>query len=286
MRVVTANSAVWRRCGVGSAEVAAVLNVHADAEMSSLVLWALLVHRRERPEVQRMRKERLAQGSAEWLDWRKKGVGGSEVACVMGANPYADSKADRIWARKLPPDDPNALPEVKDNPAMAHGRKNEPDARKHYEALMGWSAKDICVVHDDLDYLRVSLDGLSEDGRIVLEVKCPGERNHQKYLNISRIDDPLERQQAYSEQFDYYRYQVLYQLAITEAKLAHFVSYRPDWSVPDERFVLMTLYPEPDEQRRLIERVGEFWGYVERREPPPTEFLVPCGRRPSELAIP
>lgn len=286
MRRVDQGSIQWRSPGVGSAEVAALVGCAAGRDDGPLVFWAMVVQRRERQEINRMRKEQLVQGSEYWLNWRKKGVGGSEVACVVGANPYRDSQADRIWQRKLPADHPNALPEVSDNPAMAHGRKHEPEARRIYESLFGWTAQDVCVLHDEHDYIRCSLDGLRPDDRLVLEIKCPGEKNHQKYLDISKYYDSYDRQTAFARAFPYYRMQVLYQLAITGAEVCHFVSYRPDWGNELDRLVVIPLYPEPDEQRRLLERVTEFWGFVERREPPPKEWMLPCWRLPEALTIP
>lgn len=281
MRRVKSGSAVWRQAGVGSTDIAAVMNCAAKSDETVLMCWASIVQKRDLKEINRMRKERLAQGSKDWLDWRGKGMGGSEVACVVGANPYRDSKADRVWERKT-----GQRAEVSDNPAMAHGRKNEPDARRIYEQVCGWTAEDVCVIHDEMDFVRCSLDGLRNDDKVVLEIKCPGEKNHQKYLDIAQIDDAFERQSAYAQVFPYYRYQVLYQLAITGADMAHFVSYRPDWHDASERFVMMTLYPEPDEQAHLLERVREFWGFVERREPPPTNWLEPCWRMPTTLQLP
>lgn len=279
---MTSGDAKWRTAGVGSTDVAAIFGCAAD-DQNVLTKWAEVVSKQE---ISALKKLRMKQGDAAWLDWRKLGLGGSEVACVVGANPYRDSKADRIWARKLPSDHPQAKGEIADNSNMAFGRLNEPDARRIYEGLFGWSATDVCVLSDDYDCVRCSLDGLRDDDKVVLEIKCPGERNHQKYLSIAAIEDHFDRQTAYAKAFPYYRYQMLYQLMITGADFAHFVSYRPDWPDENDRFVVFPFYPEPDEQRRLLERVLEFWSYVERREPPPKSWLEPNWRLPVELNIP
>lgn len=283
LRRVTSTDERWLRPGVGSTDAAALVGCAADRDDNALTLWARI---RSKMETTALKKVKLAQGSGQWLDWRKAGVGGSEVACVVGANPYSGSKALDVWARKLPADHPKAKPEVSDNPNMAWGRKYEPDARRIYQELFGWTAEDVCVLHDDHECVRCSLDGLRPDNKVVLEIKCPGEKNHEKYIAISRIEDHFERQTEYAKVFPYYRYQIAYQLEITQADYCHFVSYRPTWPEPSERFVQMTLYPEPEEQKRLLERVLEFWIYVETRTAPPAEWLVPCHRLPESLKIP
>jgi putative phage-type endonuclease len=275
----------WLRPGVGSTEIASLLGCGAIEEQSALVAWAKVVQKIELTEIKQVQKQVLQQGSKEWHNWRKLGVGGSEVACVVGANPYRDSQADRVWARKLPEDHPYAKPETADNDAMARGRKFEPDARKLYESLFGWTVKDVCVLHDDYPHVRCSLDGLSTDDKLVAEIKCPGDKNHEKYITISRIQDNFERQTAFAKTFPYYRYQVLYQLLITGAEVCHFVSYSPEWRTQNDRFVLITLYPEPDEQVRLLERVNLFWQFVESRTPPPKEWLEPCWNLPTSLLV-
>ena len=34
----------------------------------------------------------LVQGTNEWLDWRKGGVGGSDIGTIMGLNPYKNRR--------------------------------------------------------------------------------------------------------------------------------------------------------------------------------------------------
>jgi putative phage-type endonuclease len=283
---VTSSDERWLKPGVGSTDIAALVGCGAVQDQAALVTWAKIVQKTELAEIKKMKKQTLVQGSDIWRQWRKDGIGGSEVACVVGANPYSDSKADKIWARKLPEDHPNSKPEVSDNDAMAKGRKYEPEARRIYETLFDWNARDVCVLHDDYSFIRCSLDGLRDDDDLVLEIKCPWtDKNHTKYLEISRIEDNFERQTAFATMFNYYRMQVLYQLLITNARVCHFVSYFPNWKNEKDRFALITLYPEPYMQDFLLRRAIEFWKFVETRTPPPKEWLEPCWEYPTELKI-
>ncbi len=293
MRIVASTDERWMRPGVGSTDIASVCGCAADSDANPLLTWAKIVSKAEIQSLKKaskaMRKQHLEQGSPEWLDWRKMGVGGSEVGAVMGKGAYyprAENSAEGLWAKKLPKDDPRSKPEQASNSFMAHGTKFEPEARKLYETLYGWSVEPLCILHDDHDFVRCSLDGWRADGDLSIEIKCPQAKNFQKYLEISHISDPMERQRAFSEGFLYTRYQILYQLLITGAKACHFVAYSPEHSSPEDRLVVFSLYPEPAEQRRLLERVVEFWGFVERREPVPKEWLLPVWKHPEEIVVP
>jgi putative phage-type endonuclease len=284
MRRVKKGSAVWKRVGVGSGDVGWLLNCSPESEENCLALWARIVGKREATEV---KKVQLDQGTPDWLDWRKKGLGGSEVGCVLGCNPYSDSKADRVWARKLPSDHPDALPEVKSNYAMQRGQKLEPEARRLYEELYGWKAEPVCVVHDDYEFIRASLDGLRHDDKVAIEAKCSGQKNHARYLECCHTTDPVERQQLFWSYFPYYHAQIQYQLLITQAEVCHFLGYSPDFGGSD-RLAIFELYPEIEGQQRLLDRVVEFWSFVENRTPPPPEWMVRCDRCPEagDLRIP
>lgn len=285
-RTVTSTDPLWKRAGVGSTEVAAVMNCAAERDNRCLLCWARIVQKRDLQENADLKKVKLEQSSPEWLEWRTKGVGGSEVASVVGAAYSGKNEAINTWGRKLPPDHPNFVPEMKSNAAMELGKAREPLARKLYEDLFGWKAEDLCIVHDDYDFVRCSLDGIRADGLLSVEIKCSGLKNHYKYVDISKIEDPFDRQCAFDQQFRYYRYQVLYQLLITQSQVCHFVAYNPDCGEKSEQLAMFELYPEPEEQERLLERVKEFWYFVENREPPPAEWLKPCWKPPTDLAIP
>jgi putative phage-type endonuclease len=63
----------------------------------------------------------IADGAArqEWLNWRRQGIGGSDVATIMGASPW--SSLWSLWADKV-----GLLPASEDNASMEFGRRSEP----------------------------------------------------------------------------------------------------------------------------------------------------------------
>jgi putative phage-type endonuclease len=232
-----------------------------------------------------LRKQILEQGTDEWLEWRNKGVGASEVSSVVGA-AYTDRYGNSVGPKELWKTKSEAVKGESENKFMKWGKENEAPARDLYESLYDWSVPPCCVIHDDYDFVRASLDGLRGDNRLVVEIKCCGITNHKKLLEVQEIEDPLFRQQAFAFHFNYYRYQVLYQMLITQATLCHFVGYKHDMKESHKKLAVIELYPEPAEQEKLLNRVIEFWGYVERREPPPPDFCTPCHQFPNDVSIP
>lgn len=277
MRRTNQSTAVWREPGIGATQVAALFGCACERDQKPFVLLAQILQDREWKQMRKTPE--LAQDSPEWHQWRNLGVGGSEVSSVMGANPFKGQRPEDLFKAKT---DPSSV-KRNENPNMRRGKDKEPEARRRYEQLMGWDSPPLCVIHDDHDFIRCSLDGIRSDDEVILEIKCPGRKNHEKFLACAEVPEPLIRQQLFSHCFDYYRYQVLYQLLITGAKRCHFVSYCPGEFPDHQKFVLVELFPEPFEQERILERVVEFWGFVERRELPPPEWLLPAARPPEVL---
>lgn len=55
----------------------------------------------------------------DWLDWRRKGIGGSDVAAICGLSRYRSPM--EVYLDKL-----GEIPPIDDNPKMAAGRRLEP----------------------------------------------------------------------------------------------------------------------------------------------------------------
>jgi putative phage-type endonuclease len=58
---------------------------------------------------------------------------------------------------------------------MNKGTALEPEARRRYEAKSGLRVLPKCIQSMKMPWLRASLDGMSDDGKHVVEIKC-GER--------------------------------------------------------------------------------------------------------------
>ena len=119
----------------------------------------------------------LKQGSPEWLEWRKNGLGGSDAPVVEGVSPYR-SKRDLFLEK-------TGKPRVEDDSKdfiFSMGHKTEGIIRKQFQELMNVEMLPVCLVHSQFDYIRVSLDGFdSKHG--VLEAKLVGKEVLEKARN-------------------------------------------------------------------------------------------------------
>ena len=107
----------------------------------------------------------LEQGTDDWLAWRMRGIGASEVPAIMGENPWKTRSAVLAEKCGLTRSDFNSA-------AMDFGTRTEPEARAHYVATVGFNVEPECVQSTAREWLRASLDGLSADGARVVEIKC------------------------------------------------------------------------------------------------------------------
>lgn len=117
-----------------------------------------------------MKTKQLIQGTQEWLDWRYGIIGASDASAIMGISPWT-TKA-KLWEQKI------FRKAVKTNPAMQRGKDLEESARRCFEKKMGISVFPVCAEHDKLSWMGASFDGLDMDEKILVEIKCGGEKTH------------------------------------------------------------------------------------------------------------
>jgi putative phage-type endonuclease len=124
------------------------------------------------------------QRSPAWFNQRKGRVTGSNVAAILGDDPYRT--ADDVL-RAMVRDYHGVESEFPDNPAMAWGRANEANAIGLFELSAGLDVKK-CGFFPYEDWLGASPDGLIGDDTI-LEFKCPyGIRNKPEPVPFKRLD--------------------------------------------------------------------------------------------------
>ena len=113
----------------------------------------------------------LEQGSPEWIEWRKTVITATDSAVILGESPYKTAYCLYMQKKGL-----YAPDEINDR--MLKGQLLESEARMCYEMEVAQLMNPAVVVHDDLNFLAASLDGLSEDMTRAVEIKCPGKKTH------------------------------------------------------------------------------------------------------------
>jgi len=107
----------------------------------------------------------LQQGTKEWSEWRRNGIGASDAPTIMGENPFKN--INQLLTEKL-----NLSHKPFENYAMSIGSKLEPEARRRYIVKKGINVNPVCIKSVQYDWLRASLDGFDLSNKIAVEIKC------------------------------------------------------------------------------------------------------------------
>lgn len=103
--------------------------------------------------------DELAQGTAEWLDWRRDKIGGSDVAAILGWSPYSTPRD--VWASKL------QGTEATQNNAMSRGTYLEP-------SILAWYAENVAPITPGVLAVRDGWKAGSTDAQasgVIVEAK-------------------------------------------------------------------------------------------------------------------
>ena len=179
----------------------------------------------------------------EWLRSREGGIGSSEVATVLGLNPY--DTPYQLWLRKTG----KVKTEESENFLMKAGHYLE-DAISHFCAdeagleIVKNSASEFVVIDKDKPFMRVSPDRYAfplgakhtADNKTIIECKST-----QKAVDPDNISK-------------YWFCQVMYQLRVTRIPMAYIA-----WLIQGRDFGYKTIYYDPDFAQFIEEEVERFW---------------------------
>ncbi|MDL2324033.1 YqaJ viral recombinase family protein [Ruminococcaceae bacterium OttesenSCG-928-A16] len=216
----------------------------------------------------------------EWLEARKKGIGASDAACVLGLNPWKSNT--KLWEEKtgrLTPED------IGHKPAVKYGKESE----AHLRNLFALDFPQYRVSHDEFGmianipkcpWLFATLDG-------ELELVSPSEpTTSNQRLGVLEIKTTEIMRQDQWEQWngrvpDHYYCQILHQLLATGygfAILKAQIKYR-DYidDDPETSMRITTRHYRFDannetvsaDMQHLLKKEIEFWGCVQSDRMPP-----------------
>lgn len=120
-----------------------------------------------------MKKVILKQRSREWLQWRSKMICASDAPPIMGVSPYKTS--EKLMHEKTHFYEQNV------NPYMQRGLDLESQALKCFEDETGLIMFP-CVGEHENGWMAASFDGMTLDDDAIVEIKCPGKKDHQLSL--------------------------------------------------------------------------------------------------------
>lgn len=183
----------------------------------------------------------MEQGSKEWLELRKNYIGASDAPAIMQVSPWRTPY--QVWQEKL---GIGGIQEETD--AMRYGKRMEEEARRKYEGYTGILVCPEIVFHPKKKFMMASLDGLSFNGDMAVEIKNANYEDH-KLAKLGKIPEK-------------YFPQVQHQLACLGFNVLHYFSYHNG-----EGVVVEVVRDESYIEKLYLEE-GIFWNKVENLETP------------------
>jgi len=184
----------------------------------------------------------LSQGTVEWETYRRSHIGGSDIAAIIGLSPWKsayDVYQEKVYGSKQ---------EV--TQAMQLGKAKESIARLKYMEVTGIVVLPAVIEYGPWNVAMASLDGLSDDEKHLVEIKCPSRK--------------IIEECALKNIPDYYHAQIQWQLMCSGAECADYFCY-----YDDEFWAQMLIVPDPKMQEEMLAKAKEFWDMVEKRIEPP-----------------
>lgn len=187
----------------------------------------------------------LQQGTPEWLEWRNKGIGASEASIIVGMDKF-NRTPHKLWLEKLGKAEP-----VKPNRYMLRGQMMEEQARHAYMHSSQVPVSPACYEDDVYPFVHASVDGISFDGKVVIEIKCPGAATHAIALE-GKVPE-------------WYYPQCQQILLVTNAEKLDYYSF------DGKEGVVIEVLPNVKYQKKLLKKLIEFWDCVTTNTQPPLE---------------
>lgn len=119
----------------------------------------------------------LEQRSPEWLRWRSKGIGSSDIAAIMGKSPYKTRR--QLWIEKH---SGKAIEEIGKEFIFDQGKRLEEIAKRDLKELYGVEMEPICAESSENERYLASVDLFHKDYGGA-EVKYIGYEKFQAVLN-------------------------------------------------------------------------------------------------------
>lgn len=107
----------------------------------------------------------------EFLNTRKNKLGASDAPIIMGVSPFKTPY--QLWQEKL-----GLIPDTIMTSAMKRGLDMEETARSCFESMTGIKTFSHRVTHPNHEWMIASLDGIDFNGDNIVEIKCPGQKDH------------------------------------------------------------------------------------------------------------
>ena len=191
---------------------------------------------------------------ADWLNWRRTGLGASDIAGVLGISPWASPFS--VWASKT-----DAHDDDKDTDAMEFGRRAEVMVVPWFTERTGLDVASVqtrCTHHDD-QWKLCTVDGFVSDTPFtaalgVLEIKTTS-ASAEEWANGVPV---------------YYQCQATWVMHVTDTSQCWFAVLHLAFGRP--RFEVYEFHRDLADEQFVVERCEQFWtDHVVTGTPPPVD---------------
>lgn len=194
------------------------------------------------------------QGSKEWLEWRRGGIGASDISVVMGTSRFKTPLT--LWNEKC-----GFASEETPNAAMQHGINNEERAREWLNEHLNLNLQPLCVEDEEVPYFRASLDGYDHKTKTLVEIKCPISED---IIQNARLNQTVP---------EYWIDQNLWQIMFAKP----IRSIIAIWDYKTEQCYTIENFCMPERIQKMREKAKEFWHKVQTGispEPENGDYIV------------
>ena len=202
----------------------------------------------------------------QWLAERRKGIGGSDIAAVVGASPY--QTAYDVWLEKTG----RATDDI-DSDVMYWGRVLEDLIAREYTLRTDNKVRrlNVILVHPDYPFARANIDRLVMEGNRIPFIYRTGKFQTSRMLECKTAGAHMSKQwgEPGTDQIPvHYAAQVQWYLGITGLTTCDVAVL-----IGGQKFQLYTLHRDDEVIRSLFTAAAKFWDLVESDTPPSPQNL-------------
>lgn len=185
------------------------------------------------------------QRSKEWLEWRRNGVGASDISIIQGSNKYKTLLT--LWDEKC-----GFKGEDDMNLAMRHGVENEEKALEWINHHHQLNLSPLCIEDNEKSFFRASLDGYDLEKKVLCEIKCPV------------TDEILDKARENRTIPLYWQHQMQWQIMLSNP----IRSFMALWDYRYDSCITVETFAQPTLQKEMKTKAEEFWRMVQMGIPP------------------
>ena len=175
----------------------------------------------------------LKQKSQEWLQWRRSKIMASDAPIIMGVSPYKN--AERLLEEKI------GCFETQASHWMQRGIDLEPVALSEFEKEKNLIMFPCVGLHEN-GWMASSFDGMTLEEDVIVEIKCPGKRDH-----ALAVKDKIPEK---------YYPQLQHQIYVSSLQMTYYYSF------DGEKGITLEVKRDDVYIENMIAKLFEFWQLI------------------------